>query len=210
MISLFIDTSTKRLIIWIYHNNKQNYYNCEKKSNDLSSKVLPCLKKTLESIKLTCQDIDNIYVVNGPGSFTGIRVGVTIAKTLAWSLNKKIFPVSELMLLATTDTEKNYIVPMIDARRGYVYGAIYDKNQQPILKDCYIKLEELKNKVDDLCSIDNACFVSYDAIDNSIIPNISVEKLFKKEFKDINPHSLNPNYLKKTEAEEKLNQWLMN
>ena len=95
---------------------------------------------------------------------------------------------------------------MIDARRGYVYGAIYDRNQQPILKDCYIKLEELKNKVDDLCSIDNACFVSYDAIDNSIIPNISVEKLFKKEFKDINPHSLNPNYLKKTEAEEKLNQ----
>ena len=72
------------------------------------------------------------------------------------------------------------------------------------------ELEELKNKVDDLCSIDNACFVSYDAIDNSIIPNISVEKLFKKEFKDINPHSLNPNYLKKTEAEEKLNQWLMN
>ncbi len=206
MISLFIDTSTKRLIIGIYHNNKQIYYNCENTSNDLSSKVLPCLKKTLESIKLTCQDIDNIYVVNGPGSFTGIRVGVTIAKTLAWSLNKKIFPVSELMLLSTTDTEKNYIVPMIDARRGYVYGAIYDKNQQPILKDCYIKLEELKNKVDDLCSIDNACFVSYDAIDNSIIPNISVEKLFKKEFKDINPHSLNPNYLKKTEAEEKLNQ----
>lgn len=206
MISLFIDTSTKRLIIGIYHNNKQIYYNCENTSNDLSSKVLPCLKKTLESIKLTCQDIDNIYVVNGPGSFTGIRVGVTIAKTLAWSLNKKIFPVSELMLLATTDTEKNYIVPMIDARRGYVYGAIYDRNQQPILKDCYIKLEELKTKVDDLCSIDNACFVSYDAIDNSIIPNISVEKLFKKEFKDINPHSLNPNYLKKTEAEEKLNQ----
>ena len=193
MISLFIDTSTKRLNIGIYHNNKQIYYNCENTSNDLSSKVLPCLKKTLESIKLTCQDIDNIYVVNGPGSFTGIRVGVTIAKTLAWSLNKKIFPVSELMLLATTDTEKNYIVPMIDARRGYVYGAIYDKNQQPILKDCYIKLEELKNKVDDLCSIDNACFVSYDAIDNSIIPNISVEKLFKKEFKDISPHSLNPN-----------------
>lgn len=206
MISLFIDTSTKRLIIGIYHNNKQIYYNCENTSNDLSSKVLPCLKKTLESIKLTCQDIDNIYVVNGPGSFTGIRVGVTIAKTLAWSLNKKIFPVSELMLLATTDTDKNYIVPMIDARRGYVYGAIYDRNQQPILKDCYIKLEELKTKVDDLCSIDNACFVSYDAIDNSIIPNISVEKLFKKEFKDINPHSLNPNYLKKTEAEEKLNQ----
>lgn len=206
MISLFIDTSTKRLIIGIYHNNKQIYYNCENTSNDLSSKVLPCLKKALESIKLTCQDIDNIYVVNGPGSFTGIRVGVTIAKTLAWSLNKKIFPVSELMLLATTDTDKNYIVPMIDARRGYVYGAIYDRNQQPILKDCYIKLEELKTKVDDLCSIDNACFVSYDAIDNSIIPNISVEKLFKKEFKDINPHSLNPNYLKKTEAEEKLNQ----
>lgn len=206
MISLFIDTSTQRLIIGIYHNNKQIYYNCENTSNDLSSKVLPCLKEALESIKLTCQDIDNIYVVNGPGSFTGIRVGVTIAKTLAWSLNKKIFPVSELMLLATTDTDKNYIVPMIDARRGYVYGAIYDRNQQPILKDCYIKLEELKNKVDDLCSLDNACFVSYDAIDNSIIPNISVEKLFKKEFKDINPHSLNPNYLKKTEAEEKLNQ----
>ncbi len=206
MISLFIDTSTNRLMIGIYQNQTQIYFDNENTTNDLSSKVLPALKKALETTNLSINNIERIYVVNGPGSFTGIRVGVTIAKTIAWSLGKIISPVSELMLLATTKTDKNYIVPMIDARRGYVYGAIYNQKQQPILEDCYIKLEDLLKKVENFSSLDKVCFVSYDSLDNCIEPNVCVEKLLSKNLETVNPHSLNPSYLKKTEAEEKLNQ----
>ena len=74
------------------------------------------------------------------------------------------------------------------------------------MEDCYIKLEDLIKKVENFSSLDNVCFVSYDSLDNCIEPNVCVEKLLSKNLETVNPHSLNPNYLKKTEAEEKLNQ----
>lgn len=206
MISLFIDTSTHKLIIGIYDGEKELYFNNQNTSNDLSSKLLPQLKEAMNSINLSLNRIDKIYVVNGPGSFTGIRVGVTVAKILAWSLNRKIYPVSELQLLATTKTDKKYIVPMIDARRGYVYGAIYDKNLNVVLNDGYIFYEELMDKINELGSVGDFCFVSYDQIENCVDPIVDISKIVDLKLKDVNPHSLNPNYLKRTEAEEKLGQ----
>lgn len=206
MISLFLDTSTSRLIIGVYKDHKQIYFENEPTNNNLSSKFLPHIKACLESLSLTINQVDEIYVVNGPGSFTGIRVGVTIAKTLAWALKKKIYTISELELLATTDTDKKYIVPMFDARRGYVYAGMYNKNLKATIKNQHIQIEDLMKKIEEKCSLDEVEFVSYDNLDNSIEPNIDVEKLFTKiKFKELNPHSVNPDYLKKTEAEEKLN-----
>lgn len=205
MISLFIDTSTSRLVIGVYKDKKQIYFNNEYVGNDLSSRVLPDIQNVLFSLSLKPEQIDEIYVVNGPGSFTGIRVGVTITKTLAWTLNKKIYVVSELQLLATTSTDKKYIVPMIDARRNCVYAGMYNKSLQNILDDQYINYEELIKKIEEKCSLNEVEFVSYDALENVIEPNINVEKLFNIEFKEVNAHNVNPNYLKKTEAEENLN-----
>lgn len=204
MIKLFIDTATSRLIVGIYKDNKELYLENVEAHNDLSSRVLPTIKKICEEVNIKINDVDEIYVVNGPGSFTGIRVGVTIAKTLAWSLNKKIYTVSELQLQASCG-KKKYVVPMIDARRGYVYAGVYNKNLKSIIKDQYIKLEELKDLVSEY-STDELTFVSYDKFENAVVPEIDVERLLTKgKFKEINPHNVNPNYLKKTEAEEKLN-----
>ena len=88
---------------------------------------------------------------------------------------------------------------MIDARRGNVFGAIYDNNLNNIKKDSLINKEELLKDIDD-----NYLLVSYDAIDNSIIPNQNLIKIINKHINDIgvNPHDLKPNYLKLTEAEE--------
>ena len=114
MISLFIDTSTNRLIIGIYKDKKELYLENIEVHNDLSSKVLPHLKQILTDLKLNIKDIKEIYCVNGPGSFTGIRVGVTISKTLGLVLDSKIYPVSSLALMASSmNTE--YVVPMIGA-----------------------------------------------------------------------------------------------
>ena len=194
MTYLFIDTANS-FIISIIKDNKILYYKSDISNSDTSSRVIPIIDEAFKSTNLTINDIDKIFVVNGPGSFTGIRVGVTIAKTISYCLNKPLISLSELELLATTSTNSDYVVPIIDARRGYVYGAIYDKNLNTYYEDSHILLDKLKNKLPE----------SYEFVDNS--SNIDLIKLIKKHQLDdaINPHELKPNYLKKTEAEENLN-----
>lgn len=194
MTYLFIDTANS-FIISIIKDDKIIYYKNDVSNSDTSSKVMPIIDEAFKSSNLTINDIDKIFVVNGPGSFTGIRVGVTIAKTIAYSLNKPLIALSELELLATTNTNTDFIAPIIDARRGYVFGAIYDKDLNVYFEDSHILLEELKTKFKENTII----------VDNS--DNVDLIKLIDKHKNDesINPHTLNPNYLKKTEAEEKLN-----
>lgn len=185
---LFIDTCSNSLIISTIIDNKIDYFFIDKNNNDTSSKVMKVIEEAVPDIT----GIDKIFVVNGPGSFTGIRVGVTIAKTIGFCLNIPIIELSELELLATTNTDTKYNVALIDARRGYVYAGIYDKDLNCYLEDQHILLNDIKYPVD--YTIIN----SYD--------NIDLLKIIKKhEFDEpINPHNLNPSYLKRTEAEEKL------
>ena len=207
MITLFLDTSTTKLIVGIYKDFDCIFEAIDDSANDLSSKVLPRIDYSLKKSDLLLDDIDRIIVVNGPGSFTGVRVGVTIAKTLAWTKNIDILTVSSLELLATSKTDKEYIVSLIDARRDYFYAGIY-LNGKNVIEDQYISRNELLNKIDEITSIDNVSFVSYDNIDGLTItePNLNIEKIVKKynKKKSLNPHSVNPNYLKRVEAEEKL------
>ena len=185
---LFIDTCSNCLIISTIINNKLDYFFIDKNNNDTSSKVMKVLKEAVCDINT----VDKIFVVNGPGSFTGIRVGVTIAKTIGFCLNIPIIKLSELELLATTKTDTKYNVSLIDARRGYVYAGIYNKDLNCYLEDQHILLNDIKYPD------------SYTVIDN--YDNIDLLKIIKKhEFDEpINPHDLKPNYLKRTEAEEKL------
>ena len=185
---LFIDTCSNSLIISTIINNKIDYFFIDKNNNDTSSKVMKVLKEAVVDINT----VDKIFVVNGPGSFTGIRVGVTIAKTIGFCLNIPIIKLSELELLASTNTDTDYNVALIDARRGYVYAGIYDKNLNCYLAEQHILLNDIKYPD------------SYTIIDD--YTKIDLLKIIKKhEFDEpINPHDLKPNYLKRTEAEEKL------
>ena len=198
MISLLIDTSTSNLTVSIINKQEVIYKYQETILSDMSSKLLPIIDNGLKGLDLKLENIDKIFVVNGPGSFTGIRVGVTVAKTIAWALKKDIIPLSSLELIATTNTSKKYIVPMIDARRNNVFAGIYDNNLNCIKEDKLISRDELSNLDEDYE------FVSYDNIADVIKPNIDVLKIINKHINDkgINPHNLNPNYLKLTEAEE--------
>ena len=209
MITLFLDTSTTRLIVGIYKDNTPVLLVNEKSMNDLSSRLLPTIKGALDELKMGVKDINRIIVVNGPGSFTGVRVGVTVAKTLAWAKNIPIIPVSELELLATTKVETNYVVPFIDARRDAFYAGMYDKKHKNIIEDTYITRTSLLNKIKRHVSLKDVTFVSYDKVEGleSILPKLNIEYIIKKyaRKKSFNPHSVNPNYLKKVEAEEKLN-----
>ena len=94
---------------------------------------------------------------------------------------------------------------MIDARRGYVFGAIYDKDYNVIMEECYIKLDELVKKAKKINN--NPLFVSSDEFDFEVVPFEPDIDNFYKYGKKSEEDSMTfiPNYLKRTEAEEKLN-----
>jgi len=101
-----------------------------------SQKLVPMLQELLNGIKLTISDIDVFAAVTGPGSFTGLRIGVTTIKALAYAAQKPVAGITSLDALAntvTTSTE-TIVCPMIDARNNQVYTALY-KSQNGIIKN---------------------------------------------------------------------------
>lgn len=79
-------------------------------------------------------DLDAIAISKGPGSYTGLRIGVSAAKGLCYSLNLPLISVSTLTAIAHQVTEKGFIIPMLDARRMEVYTAVFDENKNQIQK----------------------------------------------------------------------------
>ena len=209
---LYIDTSSDYLYSGIVIDDKLISSIKKKYEKDLSKEALPKIIELFDKADITPKDLDKIIVVNGPGSFTGIRIGITIAKTIGWALNINITPISGLTAMAISCNNNTYKMPLIDARRGYVYGAIYDKDNNNVIEDSHIDLKDLLDKskyLDEVTVITN----------NDIDINLKKEKYnpdilkIVKQFENnegINPHLVNPIYLKKTEAEEKAGLWLKN
>lgn len=206
---LYLDTSSSFLYCAIIENDECIGELKLKLEKDLSSLALDEISNLFLVTSTKPEDIDKILVVNGPGSFTGIRVGLTIAKTFAWGLKKKISTLSSLDAMAISCKENyDYFIPVIDARRGYVYSGIYDKDNNIVLKNQYISLQVLKATLDNLPG--RYVFITNDTIEG-INPVTKYDPDFLSiiiKFKDneeINPHGIDALYLKLTEAEEKLN-----
>lgn len=205
MKSLFINTSTDKMIVAIVVDDEIKYLCKENKGRDLSVSLMPSIEEAFQDSNLQPSDIDSIFVTDGPGSFTGIRMGITVAKTMAWGLKIKVIPISSLELMASTKTDREYIVPLIDARRGYVFAGIYDNHLNSIMEDSYISLEDLKKEIGNKAVL----YVSDDNFDLEVNESdYDILKIISNHKNDegINPHKLKPNYLKSTEAEEKRNE----
>lgn len=205
---LYIDTSSSYLYSAILEDTQVLAEVKKEFGTSLSEESLPEIANLFDKTDLKPKDIEKIIVVNGPGSFTGIRIGITIAKTYAWALKLDIIPISALEAMSISCEEDTYHVPVIDARRGYVFAGIYDKDSNIIFEPKHIRIEELDKELEKL---DNYTIISNNELEHykNIVkydPNISkiVEKV--KERESVNPHAVNPEYLKLTEAEEsKLN-----
>lgn len=198
---LFLDTSSSFVTIAVIEDNNVLFMYHDIIKDDMSSKIMPIISSGFEKLNFSINDIDKVMVANGPGSFTGIRIGVTIAKVVAWSLKKDIICISSLELYASTNVDTKYVVPMIDARRGYVYTGIYDNELNVVVDDNYVLYDTFINSINGEYTI-----VSFDNIVNSIKPNIDLIKVVNKHKYDESMivHKVKPRYLKKTEAEEKL------
>ncbi len=93
------------------------------------------IKQILDKNRLKTKDLNAIAVSMGPGSYTGLRIGVSTAKGLAYSLNIPLIAVSTLEVLARKiNMESGYIIPVIDARRMEVYSAVYDTQYHLVRK----------------------------------------------------------------------------
>ena len=207
---LYIDTSSSYLYTAIVEDNKLLGEVKEEFGQSLSEVALPKIVSVFTNNDIKPEQIDKIIVVNGPGSFTGIRIGITIAKVYSWSLNIPITTITSLEAMMLSNEKDAYKVPVIDARRQYVFGAIYDSNNRQILKPQHIKIEDLKHE---MASLDNYVVITnnedleedFDNIE-AYNPNILKIVEYFKDKESLNPHAVNPEYLKLTEAEEsKLN-----
>ena len=202
MKTLVIDTCTNRIIVALADNSTIFSFCNEIIENQMSNVIMEKVENCFKEAGLKPTDVERVLVAVGPGSYTGIRIGVTIAKTYAWALKTQILPISSLEVMISGYEDDKLLVPYIDARRKACFGAIYDSELNPVLNDQYIELEKLKDKLKDKEYI----FVSDDKLVDSSKPKIDIIKLINKHAneKGINPHILNPVYLKKTEAEENL------
>lgn len=120
-----VSISKEGAILVLKEDNSLNYSHAE------SLHVF--INEMMESANLTPSDLDAIAVSKGPGSYTGLRIGVSAAKGLCFALDIPLISINTLESLAhQVHTEEGVIVPMLDARRMEVYSAIYDFKHQQI------------------------------------------------------------------------------
>ncbi|QEK13121.1 tRNA (adenosine(37)-N6)-threonylcarbamoyltransferase complex dimerization subunit type 1 TsaB [Crassaminicella thermophila] len=116
-----------------------------------SQKLMPMIEEVLESCELTMKDIDVVAVAEGPGSFTGIRIGVATAKGLSHAMNIPVIGISTLDALAfNVAFSHGLICPILDARRNQVYTAVYkwdNGNLSMIEEHMAVSIEELVDKL---------------------------------------------------------------
>ena len=201
---LYIDTCYKILNVALYENDKVLLSYNEKLENNMTDKTLKYVNRLFEETNKDIVLLKKIIVINGPGSFTGIRIGLTIAKIIAFSLNIPIITVSKLTSMALSSNHK-YKVPLIYARRSAFFAAIF-KDQEVILKETYIKIDDLKDKLKD---INDYVYISYDEenFDNIEKSKVNFEKVihYALNLEPTRVELVDANYLKRTEAEERNN-----
>ena len=213
MLILGIDTSTKICTCSIFDSENgviaETSLSVKKNHSNI---VMPIIDNLFKVSDLTINDIDKIAVAIGPGSFTGVRIALGIAKGLAMALNKPLIAVNELDILeAIASGNENEIIPLIDARKERVYY----KYQNTYVDDYLINLISNFDKNKKYIFIGDGA-INYTNIlkdnlgDNAVIlpmynsfPRASIlcELALNKE--EANVYTLEPEYISKSRAEKK-------
>lgn len=181
---LFIDTHDSLITIALKTESKL-YIKTKESEYSHSIYVMPMIEEIFDENKLDVKDLKQIIVVNGPGSFTGIRIGLSIAKTIAYALNIKINSISSLTAyLVSSDIDDNKMA-VIEDNKGY-YISVFTKDNKELIKEFYSNENKYEKK--------------YKEVEH----NIDVDKIvsYIGNAKSENPHHINANYIKKIEVEK--------
>ncbi|QLI79290.1 tRNA (adenosine(37)-N6)-threonylcarbamoyltransferase complex dimerization subunit type 1 TsaB [Bacillus pumilus] len=126
MTILAIDTSNHTLGIALVKNSTVIGESITYLKKNHSVRAMPTVEALMKECGVAPSELSKIVVAKGPGSYTGVRIGVTIAKTLSWTLSIPISAVSSLETLAANGQYfDGWISPLFDARRGQVYTGLY-------------------------------------------------------------------------------------
>lgn len=209
MICLFFDTSSDLLKVSLIKDDKIIFDKELHTKNDHSSYLVPTIDEAFKSNNIDFKELDEIIVGNGPGSFTGTRISIAVAKTYAFSFNIPVYMISSLEELIYDNDGYDFYVPIIEEKKDNLYFSIFDKDKKRVMDDTYSsteymykKLEELDGKVL-LISLSNKEYEKYDTVKASINA-LNIMKNIDVNNEKVNPHLLKPNYIKKIEAEAKL------
>ena len=183
MYTLFIDTHYKNILLVLFKDNSLLDKSELVDVKSTSVETMPALISLLKKSNLNPSDLNKLAVCIGPGSFTGTRIGVTIAKTLAYSLNIPIVTLTSIDLIGLNINESSY-VGVLENNGAFV--ALYDKKI-----------------VDDIKYFKNSEYNDFKA-SNNVVEDVLMDynKLinFINNLKEINAHDVNPLYVKTIEA----------
>lgn len=184
---LAIDTATENCSVALGHNGKI-FLKSEVAPQKHANLVLGMIEELLQENQVARSDIDAIGFGSGPGSFTGVRIAVSVAQALALGLDKQVFGISDLKLLVAKDliakgtsTKPSYGLGCIDARMGEVYMALYSFDgqsfstliEEQVLKpeDALAKLKEHQDKLDSDLVLGGSGMAILKALDNQLLVN---------------------------------------
>ena len=193
-----------------------------------SETIMPAVEAVLEREDMSVADVDLIAVVAGPGSFTGVRIGVCAAKALCQGAGKKCARIDALEALAYGTSFEGLICPILDARRGQVYTALFRREGKKVIRmweDDALPLEEMVKRLPS----GQRVFFTGDGVpvnavrltelmgENAVIPagNLCVLRAGaacviaeRDETTHMDPRELNPIYLRLSQAERERSEKL--
>lgn len=189
MKTLYIDTHSNIIDLVLFQDGKVIAHILKESGVQQSSVILPTLNELLKQANISIQDVEDIIVVNGPGSFTGVRLGVTIAKTLAYTLNVPIRVMSSLLIKAVSNNEKGFHWFIEEEKNGFYFGKFNDLDE--LINDyVYVKKSEY-----DVFAQNRDIIVHVD---------LNYEQIFQysRLLNVLNPHMVKPLYVKLIEVQK--------
>lgn len=193
MKTLLLDSSNTDLTIGICIDNEIKYrvsYPCWQRQSEL---MIPELEKGLKELNLSLKDFDEVVCGMGPGSYTGVRISLTIAKTICTLLDTKLKLISSLRVMG--DKNSKYI-SLMNARSSRSYIGVYDK-ENIVLEDTVMTNDEVKQYIEnhsDFEVIGDCSYIDISAKKPNILEGLLSFKDVVKPVEDV--LSVKPLYLK--------------
>lgn len=189
MYTLFISTFRELIEIALLKEQKIISKKEQISNRNHSIYTVPLIDEILKENKLTTKDLNEIIVIDGPGSFTGVRLGITVAKMLAYTLNIKIKSISSIEAIAAGKQENKMIITISDPKGKY-FGAF--NNGKLTSELLYLPSSDYENFV-------KTNYQEYKEITDE---SLDIESIcqYSQNIKEQNPHNVKARYIKGIEA----------